>query len=44
MLHGKGDRGLGSLVVAQAYSAPVPNLSLALAPSVDLPPEAGHLP
>jgi hypothetical protein len=37
MLHGKGDRRLGSLVVAQAHSAPVPNLSLALALSETFP-------
>jgi hypothetical protein len=44
MLHGKGDRRLGSLVVAQAYSAPVPNLSLALARSETFPSAWARLP
>jgi hypothetical protein len=37
MLHSKGDRSLGSLVVAQPHSAPVLDLSLALALSEALP-------
>jgi hypothetical protein len=44
MLHSKGDRRLGSLVVAQAYSAPVPNLSLALALSETFPSAWARLP
>jgi hypothetical protein len=37
MVYSKGDRSLGSLVVAQAHSAPVLDLSLALALSEALP-------
>ena len=37
MVYSKGDRSLGSFVVAQAHSAPVLDLSLALALSEALP-------